>query len=153
MNPGPPIPRINHVALSVGPDLLAEPARGELLGFYEEVFGWTEMVPMTIEGEQLVLRVHSNEQFVFLCAKTDPMRCDPMDHFGISVETPADLDRILERARARAQSDSRIEIRDRTTEDFQVLRLHGFYLRFLLPMMVEVQCFEWAEGIGPFTTM
>ena len=36
-----------------------------------------------------------------------------------------------------------------TVEDFQVLTLHNFYVRFGLPMMVEVQCFDWAEGVGP----
>jgi hypothetical protein len=34
-------------------------------------------------------------------------------------------------------------------EDFQVLKLHSFYVRYRLPLRIEVQCFEWAEGLGP----
>ena len=43
------------------------------------------------------------------------------------------------------ERDERVEIIDRSTEDHGVLKLHSFYVRFLLPMMVEVQCFEWQE--------
>jgi hypothetical protein len=31
-------------------------------------------------------------------------------------------------------------------DDFKVLKLHNFYVRYLLPLMVEVQCYEWAPG-------
>ena len=34
-------------------------------------------------------------------------------------------------------------------EDYGVVKLHGFYLRYRLPLRVEVQCFEWQEGIDP----
>jgi hypothetical protein len=34
-------------------------------------------------------------------------------------------------------------------EDFKVLELHSFYVGFRLPMRVEVQCYQWAEGVGP----
>jgi len=33
-----------------------------------------------------------------------------------------------------------------------VLKLHAFYLRYLLPLRIEVQCFEWAAGFGPDRT-
>ena len=71
------------------------------------------------------------------------MSCAPLDHFGMSVATPAALDAIYERARAYRQRDDRVEIVNRSTEDHEVLKLHSFYVRYLLPMMVEVQCFEW----------
>ena len=37
---------------------------------------------------------------------------------------------------------------DRNVEDFGVVKLHSFYVRYLLPLMIEVQCFEWAPGIS-----
>ena len=142
------IPRFNHVAISVPAELVSGQNAKDLLRFYDEVFGWGEMPTMVVEGELLVLRVHSNEQFVYLHASPEPLTCPPTDHFGLQVDTPAQLDAILERARKFAEHDSRVEITDRMEEDFNVLVLHSVYIRYLLPMRVELQCFDWAEGFG-----
>jgi hypothetical protein len=143
------MPRFNHVAMSVPADLLAAESRAELLHFYGEVFGWTEMPTMTQDRERLVLRVHSNEQFVFLIADAQPMACPRMDHFGLSVAAPAELYETCERARKFRERDPRVEIIEPEIEDYKVLKLHNFYVRFRLPLMVEVQCYEWAPGVGP----
>jgi hypothetical protein len=142
-------PTFNHVAMSVPAELLDETGRGELLHFYEETFGWTEMPTMTEDRVRLVLRCYSNEQFVYLIGDPDPMTCPSGDHFGMSVGTPRELDELLERARKYRERDERVEIVEKQVEDFQVLKLHSFYVRFRLPLMIEVQCFEWAEGLGP----
>ena len=138
----------NHVAISVPAELLDEASRADLLRFYGGVFGWTEMPTMTRDGELLVLRAYSNEQFVFLAAVSDPMRCPSLDHFGMSVPEPAMLDSLLARAREFADRDDRVEIVEKQTEDFQVLKLHNFYVRYRLPLMIEVQCYEWAQGFN-----
>jgi hypothetical protein len=143
------LPTFNHVAMSVPAELLSADGRASLLRFYGEVFGWTEMPTMSEDGRRLVLRVHSNEQFVFLIADPQPMTCPRMDHFGLSVGTPAELYETLERARKFRERDARVEIVDPEIEDYKVLKLHNFYVRFRLPLMVEVQCFEWAPGVGP----
>ena len=101
-------PRFNHVALSVPADLLDEQGRTELLRFYEEVFGWTEMPTMTEDRERLVLRCYSNEQFVYLIADQNPMACPMKDHFGMSVETPSELDEMLRRAQKYQEQDPRV---------------------------------------------
>jgi hypothetical protein len=142
-------PTFNHVAMSVPAELLDEAGRTGLLRFYEEVFGWTEMPTMTEDRVRLVLRCHSNEQFVYLVADPDPMRCPSGDHFGLSVGTPGELDEILRRAEKFRERDDRVEIVELQLEDFQVLKLHSFYVRYRLPLMIEVQCFEWAEDLGP----
>ena len=92
------MPRFNHVAMSVPEELLDERSRSDILQFYGEVFGWTEMPTMTVEGERMVLRCHSNEQFVYLVHSKgeEPMRCPKDDHFGMSVSTPEALDDILD---------------------------------------------------------
>ena len=143
---GSRIPTFNHVAMSVPPDALDETGRGALLGFYSDVFGWTEMPTLTEDRKRLVLRVHHNEQFVYLVADDDPMRAPRGDHFGLSVQTPDELDAILERARHYRGRDDRVEIVERQTEDFKVVKLHSFYVRYLMPLMIEVQCYEWADG-------
>ncbi len=141
------MPSFNHVAMSVPADLLDEAGRADLLRFHEEVFGWTEMPHLTEDRKRLVLRAYNNEQFVFLVADPEPMRCPSMDHFGMSVGTPRELDEMLERARKFAERDPRVEIVERQVEDYKVLKLHNFYVRYRLPLMIEVQCYEWAPGI------
>jgi hypothetical protein len=139
-------PRFNHVAMSVPADLLDETGRAEILDFYGEVLGWTEMPTLTRDRELLVLRAYSHEQFVFLTAGGEPMRAGAMDHFGMSVPSLDLLESMYERAEKRRERDSRVEILERKVEDFKVLHLHSFYVRFQLPLMVEVQCYEWASG-------
>jgi hypothetical protein len=141
-----PIPRFNHVALTVPADLLDEAGRSELLRFHEAVFGWTEMPTLTRDRELLVLRAWSNEQFVFLQASPEPMRTGSEEHFGLSVASVHELDAMYEQAAKLAGQDPRVELTPRKTEDFQVLKLHSFYVRFRLPLRIEVQCFEWAPG-------
>jgi hypothetical protein len=144
--PAESIPRFNHVALSVPAELVSGDSAADVLRFYEEVFGWGAMPTMVKDGELLVLRVHSNEQFVYLHAAADPLTCPPTDHFGLQVDTPGALDAILERARKFAEHDDRVEITDRMEEDFKAVVLHSVYIRYLLPMRIELQCFDWAEG-------
>jgi hypothetical protein len=148
-NPQRRLPSFNHVAMSVSADLLSAQSRAELLDFYGEVFGWTEMPTMTQDRERMVLRVHSNEQFVFLIADAQPMACPRMDHFGLSVGAPAELYETAARARKFRERDARVEIIEPEIEDYKVLKLHNFYVRYRLPLMVEVQCYEWAPGVGP----
>jgi hypothetical protein len=93
-----------------------------------------------------VLRAHSNEQFVFLAAAEEPMCCPVGDHFGMSVAEPAELRAVLERAKKYRSRDPRVEVEEVPVQDFQVLRLHSFYLRYRLPLKIEVQCFEWRQG-------
>ena len=143
------IPTFNHVALSVPTETLSGEAREALLHFYSEVFGWGEMPTMGEEGKLLVFRVHSNEQFVYLAADENPMTCAKLDHVGLSVGTPEELAAVHQRALKFQESDPLVEIIEPQVEDFKVLVLHNFYVRYRLPMMIELQCFEWAEGLGP----
>jgi hypothetical protein len=142
-------PRFNHVAMSVPSSVLDDTGRGEIVGFYRDVFGWEEMPTMTKPGERLVLQAYSYDQFVFLIAEDEPMSCPRMDHFGMSVDTLEELHELHGRAEAIAATDDRVDLIDVDLDDFGFLKLHSFYVRFLLPMMVEVQHWEWAEGAGP----
>ena len=49
---------------------------------------------------------------------------------------------MLRRAEAFAATDDRVDVMDYEVEDFGVLNLRSFYVRYLLPLMVEVQYFE-----------
>jgi hypothetical protein len=142
-------PRFNHVALTLPAGALDAAGRAALLRFYGEVFGWTEMPTMTRDRELLVLRTWSHEEFVYLHASGSPMRCGPTEHVGLSVASAGELDALYERAAKCAERDAEVELAPRTCEDFTVVKLHAFYVRYRLPVSFEVQCFEWAPGFGP----
>jgi hypothetical protein len=49
---------------------------------------------------------------------------------------------MVSRAEAFRERDARVEIHPYEVEDHGVLKLHNVYVRFLLPMSIEVQYFE-----------
>jgi hypothetical protein len=142
----PRTPRFNHVAMSMPSELLGPEPRAEITRFYDDVFGWKEIPQMTDDGHRLVLSCYTYEQFVFLIAEDDPMTCARLDHFGISVATEAELDEILARAKAFQARDDRVDIIDKKTDDYEMLAITSIYVRYVLPMMVEVQWWDFKEG-------
>lgn len=142
-------PRFNHVALSVAESMLDDAGRAELVDFYADVFGWSEMPTMTKPGRQLVLQAWSYDQFVFIVSEDHPMQAAAMDHFGMATETLEEFERFYTATGRRAQADDRVELTEVLVEDFDVLTLHNYYLRFLLPLRIEVQYWDWAEGLDP----
>jgi len=142
----PRTPRFNHVAMSLPHDLLAPESRAEITRFYRDVFGWEELPQMTEDGKRLVLSCYTYEQFVFLIADDPPMVAPRLDHFGISVATEAELDDMLDRAKRFQQHDDRVDIIDKKVEDHEVLAITSFYVKYLLPMMVEVQWWDFKDA-------
>lgn len=142
-------PRFNHVAMSLPADLLGEEGRRDIVRFYDEVFGWKELPTETVDRKKLVLSAYTYEQFVFLIADDPPMVCPRLDHFGMSVETEQELDDILARAKAFQARDDRVDIIDKELTDHGMLAITSIYVRYLLPMMVEVQWWDFkAEAKG-----
>jgi hypothetical protein len=139
-------PRFNHVAMSLPAAMLDKRHRDEIVRFYSSVFGWEELPTMTEDRRRLVLSAYTYEQFVFLVAGDEPMSCARMDHFGMSVATEAELDDMLARCHAYAAHDDRVDIVDKSVDDFGVLAITSFYVRYLLPLMVEVQWWDFKEG-------
>ena len=136
-------PHFNHVAMSVPADLLDEQHRTDIVRFYDEVFGFKELPTETEDRKKLVLSVHTYEQFVFLIADDQPMACPRLDHYGISVDTEAELDDMLARARAFEAHDDRVDIVEREVTDHGMLAITSFYVGYLLPMMIEVQWWDF----------
>jgi hypothetical protein len=138
-------PRFNHVAMSLSPDLLDEEHRALITAFYDEVFGWKELDVMTEDRRRLVLGCHTVEQFVFLIAEDDPMTCARLDHYGLSVGTEAELDAVLARAKAFREHDDRVDIIDKKVDDHGMLAITSIYIGYLLPMMVEIQWWDFKD--------
>ena len=139
-------PRFNHVAMSVPADLLDEQGRADLVAFYSEVFGFQELPTMTENRRRLVFGAYTIEQFVFLIAGDDPpMTCPRLDHYGFSVGTEEELDQILARAQAYREKDPRVDIIDKHTDDHGPLAITAIYIGYLLPMMVEIQWWDFKQ--------
>jgi hypothetical protein len=138
-------PRFNHVAMSLPADALAEGNRADIVAFYDDVFGWKEIPQLTEDRKRLVLMAYRYDQFVFLIADEPHMTAPRLDHFGMGVDTMDQLDQFLARATAFKERDDRVDIIDKKAEDHGVLVITSFYVRYLLPLMIEVQHYEMKD--------
>jgi hypothetical protein len=145
-------PRFNHVAMSLPADLLDAEHRKLITEFYDEVFGWKELPMLTEDKHRLVMSCYTYEQFVFLIADDPPMTCARLDHYGMSVETEDELDAMLERAKAFQQRDDRVDIIDKKVDDHGMLAITSIYVGYLLPMMVEIQWWDFKTDDYPSET-
>ncbi len=138
-------PRFNHVAMSMPADLLGEESRRQILGFFDQVLGFEEMPTMTQDRHRLILSCVHWDQFIFLIAEPDPMKCPRMDHFGLAVGSLEELQGIQERAEAFRKVDDRLDLIDLHVDDQQVVKIHSLYMKYILPMMCEIQYWEFAS--------
>src|SRR5260370_14472476 len=144
--PKPGTPRFNHVAMSVPASLLNAEGRSEIVDFWGSVFGFQEFPTETVDGQKLVLMAYTFDQFVFLIADDPPMTCPRLDHFGMGVATMAELDEFYERARTYAERGDRVDGIDKKAEVYPWLTLTSFYVRFLLPLILEEHQFSGAAA-------
>ncbi|HVM41706.1 MAG TPA: hypothetical protein VM618_13105 [Acidimicrobiia bacterium] len=143
-------PRFNHVALSLPAAALDEAGRKEIVEFYADCFGWEEYPTMTEDGKRLVLGARRADQFVFLIAEDEPMTSPRMDHFGMAVASMDDFDVLCDRVRSWTERDDRVDFIDKHVDDQGVVKIWSFYVRHLLPMMLEVQYFDWSPEVREF---
>jgi hypothetical protein len=138
-------PRFNHVAMSLPAEMLDEEHRRLLTDFYTTVFGFQEYTQLTDDRHRLVFGAYNPEQFMFLIADEPYMTTARLDHFGMSVGAMEELDELLARCEAYRERDDRVEIIDKHVDDYGMVKLWSFYVRYLLPLMIEVQFFEFQE--------
>ena len=139
-------PRFNHVAMSVPAELLDEKSRTDLGAFWGTVLGFEEMPMMTIDRKRLIFSCVHWDQFIFLIAEDDPMRCPRMDHFGFAVGTLDELVGVRDRAVAFRQQDSRVDLIDLHMDDQGPIKIHSIYLGYILPMLCELQYWEFVKS-------
>ena len=137
-------PVLNHVALTVDKALLDGEKREALKDFLGSVFGWEEIPQLTNDGKRLVFRLYKRGQFLYLVTGPKASEVGPGDHFGIQVNTQDEIERMVQAAKEfKAKKDPSVEIRDHSiNSETDTLRLHNAYVRYLLPMMIEVQYYE-----------
>jgi hypothetical protein len=137
--------------MSMDPAVLDEQGRKDILAFYGEVFGWSEGDNTGERGNPLILYTGAFAQFIYLLPG-DPdtgefMRTPHLDHFGLQVQTKAELEATV--AKAKAYPDDRVNVIDvdsRTTHGpTHDYTLTNAYIGFVLPLMVELQHIERHE--------
>ena len=140
-------PRFNHVEMSLTPEMLDEEHRALRAEFFGDVFGFFDIPMMTIDRKRQVFQVHNIEQFVFLIADDGgkAMECPRLDHFGLSVGAESELDEILARAEKWQARDDRVDIVGKHVDDHGMLAITSIYVRYLLPMMCEIQWWDYHE--------
>jgi hypothetical protein len=138
-------PRFNHLAVSLPADQLDADGRAAITEFYGDVFGFEEYPELTKDRAQLVLRAHHHEQFVFIVSDDDPMRAPRMDHVGLSVARMADFEEVARRCAAwKAKLPDEVDLIEPHFEEHAgLLKLHSLYVRYRLPVMLELQYFEY----------
>jgi hypothetical protein len=138
-------PHFNHVAMSLPAELLDAGNRSDICAFWSTVFGFDEIEVMTEDRNRLVLSCVHWDQFIFLIADDRPMVCPRMDHFGFSVGSLEELAGVQQRAEAFREKDGRVDLIDLHMDDQTVVKIHSLYVRYLLPMMCEVQWWEFTR--------
>lgn len=138
-------PRFNHVAMSLPADGLDAEHRADLCRFWGEVFGFDELEMLTEDRHRLVFSCVHWDQFMFLIAEDEPMACARLDHFGFAVGSEEELVGLRDRTVAFRDKDDRVDLIDLHVDDREVVKIHSFYVRYLLPMMCEVQWWEFAR--------
>ncbi len=138
-------PRFNHIAMSVSADMLDLEGREAIKAFYGDVFGFEEYEDLTKDRHMLVLRAHHHEQFVFLIHEDEPMKAPRMDHVGMSVATLDDFNAVLDRVRAcKDKLGDEVDLIESKVEEYVgALNLHSFYVGYKLPLLFELQHFEY----------
>jgi hypothetical protein len=131
--------------MSLPSDLLDEQNRKDVCHYFNEVLGFDEMPTMTIDRKRLILSCVHWDQFIFLIAEDDPMKCPRMDHYGFAVSSLEDLTAVRDRAVEFKKTDDRVELIDLHMDDQGMVKIHSIYLKYLLPMMCELQWWEFAS--------
>jgi hypothetical protein len=142
--------RLNHMELTFGEGLLTPRVREDISAFYEEVFGWSSLDVEVVGQNALLLAVDEEvSQFILVAESPRPMVAPGYDHLGVLLETRAEVDELLARCRAYGERDGRVMIKEYEDLDQGVVVVRAFYVKYLLPIWLDVQCMEWREGCAP----
>jgi len=141
--------RFNHMELTVPKGLLTE-HRAAISEFYGDVFGFDALDVPILNQTGLLLRTDpETSQFILVTEQAKHMQSPGYDHLGFLQDSRADVDRLLERCRARQERDERVQIKTYDDLEFGPTTTHAFYVRYLLPLWFDVQVIEYAKGAEP----
>lgn len=141
--------RFNHMELTLPPGELAR-HREAIVEFQSDLFGW-EAIDVPILGQLgLLLRTDpETSQFILVTEQKKHMDSPGYDHLGLLYDEREEVDALLEKAKRWQARDERVQIKEYEDLVTGGVTTHAFYVRHLLPIWLDVQCQEFAEGSAP----
>ena len=142
------MPRFNHMELTLPlGSLEAGGLRDDIKRFYGEVFGFTALDTQLVGQNALLLATDPEvSQFILLTQMQTPMQSPSYDHLGFLYESSAEVDELLEKCRKAEARDTRVQIKTYQDLDTGGMLVHAFYVKYLLPIWFDVQCFDYKAG-------
>jgi hypothetical protein len=141
--------RFNHMELTL-PRGALEAARSEIKTFYADLFGWDALDVPILKQTGLLLRTDpETSQFILITEQRAHLVSPGFDHLGVLCETRSEVDALLARARDWQRRDARVELKEYDDLVTGPVTTHAFYVRYLLPIWLDVQVLEYAEGAAP----
>lgn len=141
--------RFNHMELTL-PRAALEAARSEIKTFYADLFGWDALDVPILKQTGLLLRTDpETSQFILITEQRAHLVSPGFDHLGVLCETRSEVDALLARARDWQRRDARVELKEYDDLVTGPVTTHAFYVRYLLPIWLDVQVLEYAEGAAP----
>ena len=144
-----PHPRFNHMELTLPKGVLSE-HRADIATFYRDLFDWEALDVPILKQTGLLLRTDpETSQFILLTEQHKHMSSPGYDHLGLLYDSRAEVDALLEKAKGWQQRDERVQIKEYADLETAGTTVHAFYVRYLLPIWLDVQVIEQAEGSEP----
>jgi hypothetical protein len=141
--------RFNHMELTLPKGALAA-AREGIRTFYGDLFGWEALDVPILKQNGLLLRTDpETSQFILVTEQTAHLSSPGFDHLGLLCESRAEVDALLARAKEWQRRDPRVELKEYEDLVTGPVTTHAFYVRYLLPIWLDVQVLEYAEGSVP----
>jgi hypothetical protein len=141
--------RFNHMELTVPKDAL-EKSRVEIKAFYADLFEWDALDVPILKQTGLLLRTDpETSQFILVTEQRAHLSSPGFDHLGLLCDTRAEVDALLARAKHWQRRDARVEIKEYEDLVTGPVTTHAFYVRYLLPIWLDVQVLEYADGAAP----
>jgi hypothetical protein len=125
--------------------------RKDIAAFYGEMFGWSGFDVELFNQTNFILTGDDGAQHFILLAEADKHMDSPgYDHLGVLCDTREEVDELLERAKAWRDKDDRVKIIEFEKDLVQgPVTVHAFYVKYLLPILFDVQCIEHEPGSEP----
>lgn len=123
-----------------------------LAAFYGDVFGFEGIeVPMVpFDCPKYLLKTdQESSQFFFLVENENALVSKSYDHIGFLLDSRDEVDYTFLKCKDWQRKDNRVEILEYEDMDAKMVITHSYYVRYILPIWIDVQCLEFQPGYEP----
>jgi len=136
--------RFNHMELTLPPGALDRAFREDVARFYGGIFGWSSLDVDLLGQSCLYLQVDEG-QFLLLAESPRHLVVPGYDHLGLLLGERGEVDELLAQCEKFQAEDARVQIKRYDDLEQGPVRVHAFYVRYLLPIWFDVQTLEWRK--------